>query len=105
MERFDLRSWSGFGAAGGNVSAPALVSQITLDSRRIDGSPALFVALPGKQVDGHRFVAQAATSGASFALVDRSWDPPASLTSIILLRVDNTLKAFQEIVQAYRKEK
>jgi UDP-N-acetylmuramyl pentapeptide synthase len=47
MDPFDLRLWEGFAAASGGASEPAIVDQITIDSRRIDSKNALFVALKG----------------------------------------------------------
>ena len=108
MERFDLRLWTGFQAAGGDPSQPAFVDQIAIHSRRIDSKNALFVALKGNVHDGHKFIGHAARCGARFALVDRVWemdDPVNSSTrGCSLLHVDNPLKAFQEIAAAYRKQ-
>lgn len=104
MHRFDLKVWKGFRDAGGRESGSAFIDQIAIDSRRIDSGHALFVALPGKVHDGHLFVGQAAQAGASFALVKKNWQPPPLPPSIQLLRVDNPLKAFQEIAAAYRMQ-
>ena len=43
---------------------------VVIDSREASGG-ALFVALPGENVDGHAFVAAAADAGAGAALVAR----------------------------------
>jgi Alr-MurF fusion protein len=101
MNPFDLRSWEGFVEAGGDPATPAIIDQVTIDSRQIDSSKALFVALPGKVQDGHQFIPQALQAGA-MALVKKSW--PASSNSR-LLRVDDPLKAFQAIAVTYRKQK
>lgn len=100
MDDFDLRLWDGFQAAGGNSNKPALINQVAIDSRMIDSHLSLFVALPGKQTNGHRFVAE---SGARYAIVglDYVHDDKNSIT---LLYVDNPLRALQEIATAYRKE-
>jgi alanine racemase/UDP-N-acetylmuramoyl-tripeptide--D-alanyl-D-alanine ligase len=100
MDDFDLRLWNGFKEAGGNPSAPALINQVAIDSRMIDSNLSLFVALPGKQTNGHRFVA---ASGARYAIVGRDYvhegkDP------ITLLYVDDPLRALQEIAKTYRNE-
>jgi alanine racemase/UDP-N-acetylmuramoyl-tripeptide--D-alanyl-D-alanine ligase len=103
MDPFDLRKWPGFVLAGGTTSDPAVINQICLDSRRIDSPRSLFVALPGTIFDGHRFVSHAAKAGASYALVRKDWIPDQLPNTIILLRVDDPLKAFQQIAAVYRK--
>ncbi len=103
MDPFDLRKWPGFAAAGGDLSLPALIDQVTIDSQRIDSFHALFVALKGQKSDGHQFVDQAAQLGALYALVHRSWQPQYQIEGLKLLRVTDPLKAFQEIASAYRQ--
>lgn len=102
MDAFDLRFWNGFKQAGGSLSEPAIVDQITIDSRRIDSSHSLFVALKGEKLDGHDYVRHAAQSGAKYALVSEQWICPSDLSGLILLRVKNPLKAFQELAKTYR---
>jgi alanine racemase len=102
MELFDLQKWQGFVAAGGNASQQTTVDQITIDSRRIYSSRALFVSLKGKTYDGHLFVNAAADAGAQYALVQKKWNPNFCNPKITLLRVENPLQAFQEIAKAYR---
>jgi alanine racemase/UDP-N-acetylmuramoyl-tripeptide--D-alanyl-D-alanine ligase len=101
MDRFDLREWPGFREAGGTIAEPAFVDHIVLDSRRIESPQTLFVALPGKNFDGHHFVEKADQSGVRFALVQKGWSFPTPL-SLQLLRVDNPLAALQQIAEAYR---
>jgi len=50
-----------------------LVERLTIDSRDV-GPGTLFCAIAGATVDGHDFVAQAAASGATAALVERRVD-------------------------------
>lgn len=50
-----------------------VVTGVATDSRAVRPGD-LFVALPGAKVDGHRFVPQAAASGAAAALVGRTLD-------------------------------
>ncbi len=103
MDAFDLRLWDGFAAAGGSLAEPAIIDQITIDSRRIDSSHALFVALKGEKEDGHHYLEQAAQAGAKFALVSDQWQPPSHLPPrLILLRVSHPLQAFQAIARTYR---
>ncbi|WP_068467932.1 bifunctional UDP-N-acetylmuramoyl-tripeptide:D-alanyl-D-alanine ligase/alanine racemase [Candidatus Protochlamydia phocaeensis] len=102
MDAFDLRNWSGFGPAGGDLAAPAIVDQISIDSRRIDSNHALFVALKGEKLDGHQYIAQAAQAGAKFALISSQWKPTENIPGLTLLSVADPLRAFQDIVKSYR---
>jgi len=111
MDPFDLRLWSGFQAAGGDLSAPAMVDQISIDSRRLGSPHALFVPLPGREYDGHQFIQHAASSGARYALVRKDWEAPSSSSSsfhsslsLKLLRVDDPLRALQAIARTYREQ-
>lgn len=102
MDPFDLRIWPAFAQAGGDPAFPAMVDQIVIDSRRIDSSNSLFVALSGSRVDGHQFVAQAARSGARFAIVRRDWIPSEQIAGLTLLRVDDPIRILQELARIYR---
>lgn len=104
MDPFDLRLWNGFIKAGGDPSHSAIIDQVTIDSRRIDSKYSLFVPLVGNVFDGHNFVENAARAGAKYALVKQNWDPGKTIEGIHLLRVEDTLKAFQEISGVYRKQ-
>lgn len=98
MDTFDLKKWNGFIDAGGDPSQSSLIDQIAIDSRRIYSPQSLFVALKGSYQDGHQFVER---SGAKFALVEKDWKGSKGPH---LLRVDDPLSAFQEIVCDYRKQ-
>lgn len=104
MDSFDLRLWPGYAQAGGDLSIPAVIDQVSIDSRRVDSSRALFVALPGENHDGHNFVASAARNGARFALVNKDWIPENIPPHLVLLRVNDPLQAFQVIAQTYRQQ-
>lgn len=103
MDEFDLRLWDGFQEAGGDIAYPALINQVAIDSRMIDSCTSLFVALPGKQTNGHHYVLEAAKSGAKYAIVSKNFIPNFK-SPIRLLHVDNPLKALQEIAKAYRNQ-
>lgn len=62
-------------AAGGKASAAFCVSGVAFDSREV-GPGDLFIALKGEATDGHRFVAQAQSSGAAGVLVSEPVDSP-----------------------------
>lgn len=101
MDPFDLRLWEGFKKAGGSLETPAIVDQIVIDSRRVSSPHSLFVALPGKRVNGHDFVQQAAFANCKYALVKHDF-LANHLGSLTLLRVDDPLAALQEIAATYR---
>jgi Alr-MurF fusion protein len=103
MDPFDLRLWEGYLQAGGELCEPAIVDQITIDSRRIDSKNTLFVALKGASEDGHKFIDHAAKAGARYALVRKDWHPGITSYNIVILRVEDPLKAFQAIAKAYRQ--
>ena len=77
-----------------------LVTNLSTDSRTIRPGD-LFVALRGENFDGHRFVTQATERGAAGALVEKGWTGK-SAPDFCLLRVSDTLVAYQRIAAQYR---
>jgi UDP-N-acetylmuramoyl-tripeptide--D-alanyl-D-alanine ligase len=83
-------------------------SSVSLDSRAVMPG-ALFVALEGSEVDGHRFVAAAFNAGAAAALVAEAKCADAALgleaaardAGAALIVVENTLRGFQDAAAAY----
>jgi len=75
-----------------------IVEAVAVDSRRLPRR-SLFVALRGRQADGHDFLGQAAANGAVAALV-RADTPPAGLATIA---VDSPLAALQRLAAWYRR--
>jgi UDP-N-acetylmuramoyl-tripeptide--D-alanyl-D-alanine ligase len=102
--------------------ATTVITEGVIDSRlAIPG--ALFVALPGERTDGHQYVAQAFQYGASLALVQQEMPegmPILDLRGIrkrvllenrlaevvgpFCLRVDDSLKALQQIASFWRQK-
>jgi UDP-N-acetylmuramoyl-tripeptide--D-alanyl-D-alanine ligase len=78
-----------------------LISRISTDSRTLQAGD-LFVALRGGNFDGHNFIKQAAERRAAGAIVDRNWKEKAP-KDFPLLRVDDTLIAYQQIAARYRQ--
>jgi UDP-N-acetylmuramoyl-tripeptide--D-alanyl-D-alanine ligase len=72
------------------------VTGVAIDSRAVRPGD-LFVALPGERVNGHEFVAQAASAGAAAALVSRP--VRADLPRVV---VPDTLVALQRLARAER---
>ena len=78
-------------------------SGVTTDSRRITPD-SMFFALHGASFDGNRFAADAIAAGARYAVVDT--DEPINLHPELgekLIRVDDTLKALQELAREHRR--
>ena len=78
-------------------------SGVTTDSRRITPD-SMFFALHGASFDGNRFAADAIAAGARYAVVDT--DDPINLHPELgekLIRVDDTLKALQELAREHRR--
>ncbi len=80
-----------------NVVATA--TSITTDTRNIKLGD-VFVALRGDRFDGHQFVKKAITSGAIAAIVTDDYAIP----DLPLLQVKDTLQAYQQIAQWWRKQ-
>ena len=90
--------------AGATVSSgdgKVSVSKISTDSRTLKRGE-LFVALRGENFDAHNFVESAAKAGAAGAIVHSKWNggTPERFT---LIRVEDTLQAYQKLAANYRK--
>ena len=89
------------GAVRQNGHGERLVTHLSTDSRTLRPGD-LFLALRGDNFDGHKFIRQAVERGAAGAVVERNWTgKPAPDFS--LLRVDDTLAAYQRIAGEYRR--
>ena len=98
------------------LDSAQLIRRVVIDSRAA-GPGDLFVAFAGEKTDGHQYVAQALQRGAVAALVEhdvpieavkydlRAGRTPPSFRSIglpVVLRVDSTLVALQELARWWR---
>jgi alanine racemase len=102
---------AGAGVSGADESAGGLgvgglvVEAIATDSRRLPRG-ALFVALRGRQVDGHDFLAQAAAGGAVAALVEAGAAEiaaGAAARPLPTIAVASPLAALQRLAAWYRR--
>lgn len=100
------------------AEASLVISEACIDSRQVIPG-ALFIALPGENVDGHDFVAQAFERGAELALVQKdlsgqfptldlraghlpeSYQPPSGA---VCLLVKDSLAALQQIARFWRSK-
>ena len=90
--------------AGGSLSSEGgtvLIYKISTDSRTLKRGQ-LFVALRGENFDGHNFVEAAAKIGAAGAIVESNWAGKVP-ENFALIRVKDTLQAYQTLAANYRK--
>ena len=78
-----------------------LVTNISSDSRTLQPGD-LFIALRGQNFDAHCFVTMAKDRGAIGAIVERAWTGKTA-SDFPLLRVSDTLAAYQQIAAGYRQ--
>src|SRR5436190_24046774 len=77
------------------------VDKVSTDSRTLKRGR-LFVALRGENFDGHNFVEAAAKIGAAGAMVESNWAGKVP-ENFALIRVKDTLQAYQTLAANYRK--
>ena len=82
----------------GNINTK--LTGISTDSRRINSGD-LFIPLVGERFDGHDFIESALDSGAVALLTHRDTKP---LDGRVIIRVEDTLKALQDLARYYRKK-
>ena len=86
-----------------NINSSLLgIYSIVTDSRS-DCSNSLFLAIRGKQFDGHAFVDKAISSGASIVCVDSKFYNEAIDCSFPMLVVDDTTRAYQDLALFHRR--
>jgi UDP-N-acetylmuramoyl-tripeptide--D-alanyl-D-alanine ligase len=97
--------------------ADQIIADVGIDSRTLDPGSA-FIALKGEAVDGHDFVKDAFSRGASFALIEHAVDADLRVLDLrqgsqvdldqevevpFCLLVDSTLEALQKVAGAWRR--
>ncbi|MBW4520697.1 MAG: UDP-N-acetylmuramoyl-tripeptide--D-alanyl-D-alanine ligase [Scytolyngbya sp. HA4215-MV1] len=86
----------------GTVPLDTKLNRITTDTRHLRPGE-LFVALRGERFDGHEFILLAKEKGAIAAVVDRKF-AGEGLADFSLLRVEDTLQAYQAIAHWWRNQ-
>ncbi len=81
---------------GGTASGHAEITSVVIDNRQVTPG-ALFVAIKGERLDGHTFVESAVKAGAAAVLVHQDVE-----TSVPVIRVEDTEKAFLDLAREYR---
>lgn len=98
MDKLSLAEVAQVTGAEKNSNAEVFFEDVTTDSRKVT-SGVLFVALKGEFFNGEDFAADAFKKGAAAVLVSKDFDK--NLDGIIL-KVDDTLKAYRQIAEAWR---
>ena len=91
-----------FGAAVGGVCLEVICGAYT-DSRQ-DGSGKVFFALRGERFDGHDFLAQAVAAHAAALCVENGKKEFASSFGIPVFAVADTLRAYQDLANFFRRK-
>lgn len=77
------------------------VARVETDSREV-GPGDLFVALPGRSTDGHRFLRSAARAGAALLVAGRGRSQEAGPGAPPVLEVDDPLVAYRRLAYVWR---
>jgi UDP-N-acetylmuramoyl-tripeptide--D-alanyl-D-alanine ligase len=105
------------GLTGNRIEADQPVSTVVIDSREVTPG-AVFVALPGENVDGHDFVAHAFQQGAIAAIVHQpapgcaeaqhlqvgQASLPALVTPPVCIQVENSMAGLQRLARYWRQK-
>ncbi len=76
---------------------------VVIDSRKnVKGK--IFVAIKGKNFDGHNFVREAAEKGAAAVVINGKYLPDYDDLDITIVTVRNTIKAFGHLALAWRRK-
>jgi UDP-N-acetylmuramoyl-tripeptide--D-alanyl-D-alanine ligase len=89
------------GATLSSGDGTVVINKVSTDSRTIKPGE-LFVALHGENFEGRDFVEASAKAGATGALVDLNWAGSVP-NNFVLLRVTDTLQAYQNLAANYRR--
>ena len=90
--------------ANSGVAARATIVSISIDSRTVREGE-VFFALRGERFDGHDFIPEAISNGASMVVAKREWWDQKGSTSIYdlcVIIVEDTLKALGDFARYYR---
>lgn len=99
LSLFQIAQWAGGSLSSGDGND--IINRVSTDSRTIKAGD-LFVALHGDNFDAHNFVEATAKAGAAGAIVGSDWNGNVA-PNFALIRVTDTLKAYQALATNYRK--
>lgn len=98
MNKLSLAEITEITNADTNSDAEIFFERVTTDSRKIS-SGALFIALKGENFNGEDFAEESLKKGAAAVLVSKDFNK--NLSGVII-KVDDTLKAYRQIAGAWR---
>ena len=99
MDKLSLSEIIKVTGAETNSNAEIFFDDIVTDSRKVNGGE-LFVALKGENFNGESFAREAVKNGATAVLVSKT---AKRLPEGVVLKVDDTLTAYQQIAGAWRE--
>ena len=82
---------------GGVANGEAEITSVVIDNREVKPG-SLFIAIKGERLNGHQFVKSAIEAGASAVLVSEEVE-----SSVPVVKVEDTSKAFLDLANGYRK--
>ena len=85
------------GAVNGKASGLADITSVVIDNREVTKG-SLFIAIKGDRLDGHTFVKAAIDAGAAAVMVQDDVE-----SSVPVIRVEDTKKAFLDLARCYRQ--
>ncbi|WP_080874837.1 UDP-N-acetylmuramoyl-tripeptide--D-alanyl-D-alanine ligase [Oceanobacillus timonensis] len=88
----------------GQIPADLEIHEVVNDSR-VRSHNGLYIPIAGEKFDGHQFIAGAVENGAAATFWQKETPLPENLPdALLILFVNDTVKALQELASAYRKE-
>lgn len=99
----DIAAATGGSVALGDPAQP--IGAVSIDTRTLAAGD-LFVAIRGERFDGHQFLVEAFTRGATGFLIDRAGRtlaPGALAPKLVLIEVDDTVRALQDVARDVRR--
>lgn len=97
----DLKKISGSEFLNKELIQP--ISGISIDSRKLKEGD-LFFAIKGENFDGHNFVDEVISKGASAVVIEKSQIEKFQSKKYPLVIVEDTVKALGELANIYRKK-
>ncbi len=97
----DIVKWTGGKLIVGEAEGE--VASVSTDSRN-ECAGSLFVPIKGDNFDGHDFLKDAIEKGAVAAITERVTGEGDDSPDAALIKVGNTLRAFQDLAACYRRQ-
>jgi len=98
----ELLVWTGGTLLSGKLEAH--FANVSIDTRTLKGSSALFVAIRGPNHDAHRFLKQATASGAAGLLVEKGCVLPADLPDALpVVGVEDSTRGLGSLAAGHRR--